>query len=890
MTILAHPQAKAATLAAQKSIHLADRHRHACIEKRGLDPSWVEANCRSVSANEASRLLGYRAKSGGILLQGQGKQIQFKPDRPWKNEGDKKAPKYRSPLGDYDVMLPSHPENSLYWEDLEALKAMCFRINGHPCLVNTEGFFKATSGCSNGIPTIALMGVEMGLTPQSADIQGKRYLVPTLEHFAKAGIGFINIFDADCASNRNVISAQLKLGAQLLKFGVPVYSCTGLWSMEQGKGMDDFIQQNGIEKFKSDVLGNAITHEQWLKAIEKLEQDLGSNLKPAKSRYMQRKNAIRNLWGSRLQLNSLKQCVELDGEPLDLDFVRSDLCEALDIDIPKEEAVEVVLGIARENQYCPIQKYLKQCEAAHPDHGIDFQSLAHRLLGTTNPLDAAYLKRHLIGSVARALNPGCKMDTAWILQGKQGARKSTFFQTLYGDEFFDDTMAESSDKDELMKLHQHWAVEWAEFETTLGRKGYSRLKQFMTTRIDTYRPPYARTAKSFSRHTVLVGSTNEEEFLNDPSGDRRYWITRVVGLINIELTRQLRDRIWAAAVEAYRRGEQWWLTSEEGQWHDEANKPFRTEDTWELFIAKYIEDRKFITIAELLSKALEIEPAKQDKGSQMRAAAIMRRLGWHKGKQWHMGTWQRGWAAPDRSTDPPSDEVDREVDRSQNPNKINTSSNTDPPDPPLDQHFPKNIATHESSLVAAREISGKSLEKGGSVSEVDRYQDDANSVLPATDPPCDPPQQPDYSTYPHLTCNTTEAKRNQAEKIKQQLLDAESYEELAAIKQEFSTRCHWVWMNLLTKTQREKLEAIASVRQLDLLAPPPATEEAESLLDDTYLLDIAEHLMKCESREELDALHQCWSAEAMDLACKRLSPEKHAQIKQWDIELDAACG
>jgi putative DNA primase/helicase len=271
MTILAHPKAKTATLADPKSNYLTDRHREECTQARGLDSAWVEANCRSISADEATYLLGYPAKSGGILLHGQGNQIQFKPDRPWKNEGDKKAPKYRSPSGGYDAMLPSSPENPSYWEDMEALKALCFQVNGHPCLINTEGFFKAIAGCTSGVPTIALIGVEMGLTPKSADIQGKRYLVPTLEDFARAGFGFINIFDADCASNPNVISAQIKLGAQLMKFGVPVFSCTGLWSIEQGKGMDDFIQQNGIEKFKNDVLGKAIAHEEWAAKLEKLE-------------------------------------------------------------------------------------------------------------------------------------------------------------------------------------------------------------------------------------------------------------------------------------------------------------------------------------------------------------------------------------------------------------------------------------------------------------------------------------------------------------------------------------------------------------------------------------------------------------------------------------------
>jgi putative DNA primase/helicase len=91
-----------------------------------------------------------------------GWQMQFKPDKPWKGDGDKKAPKYRSPLGDYDTMLPSHPSDKTYWTDLEALKQRCIQIDGHPYIVVTEGFFKAIAGCSHGIPTIALLGVRWG--------------------------------------------------------------------------------------------------------------------------------------------------------------------------------------------------------------------------------------------------------------------------------------------------------------------------------------------------------------------------------------------------------------------------------------------------------------------------------------------------------------------------------------------------------------------------------------------------------------------------------------------------------------------------------------------------------------------------------------------------------
>jgi len=73
-------------------------HHKELLEKRGLSESWVKANCISVSAHEATQRLGYPAKCAGVLLDSEGIQIQFKPDNPWKKEGEKKASKYRSTL------------------------------------------------------------------------------------------------------------------------------------------------------------------------------------------------------------------------------------------------------------------------------------------------------------------------------------------------------------------------------------------------------------------------------------------------------------------------------------------------------------------------------------------------------------------------------------------------------------------------------------------------------------------------------------------------------------------------------------------------------------------------------------------------------------------------
>ncbi|HEY9747744.1 MAG TPA: DUF3854 domain-containing protein, partial [Allocoleopsis sp.] len=250
--------------ASESTSRLNSKHYKDLIEKRKLSIDWILVNCRSITTQEATEALGYSAQSPGILLQGNGWQQQFRPDKPWISDQERekakaqgkrvKAPKYRTPQGDdYDAMLPTHPSDKTYWSDLEALKQRCWTIDDHPYILITEGFFKAIAGCTHGLPTIALLGVEMGLTSAKADPQGKRYLVPTLERLAKAGFGFIIGFDADCATNPNVLWAERKLTHQLKKFGVPVLSITGLWDAGikgETKGMDDFIKDRGIEEFR----------------------------------------------------------------------------------------------------------------------------------------------------------------------------------------------------------------------------------------------------------------------------------------------------------------------------------------------------------------------------------------------------------------------------------------------------------------------------------------------------------------------------------------------------------------------------------------------------------------------------------------------------------------
>lgn len=229
--------------------------------------------------------MGYPASSSGIMFMGSDySQWQFKPDTPWASS-DGKTPKYRTPKGEYDALLIEHPEIKTYWGDLDALKARCVTVDGKPSILLTEGAFKALTGMLYDIPTVALVGVTMGLTPKS---KGKPDLVPVLKRLAEAGFGFIVAFDADAVTNENVRIAEAKLTKVLKSYNCPVLSVTGGWEPgEKGetKGMDDFINKSGIEVFRA-ILIKAASSE-----IEESKRDVDSGVSRKKKPPTPRKTA-----------------------------------------------------------------------------------------------------------------------------------------------------------------------------------------------------------------------------------------------------------------------------------------------------------------------------------------------------------------------------------------------------------------------------------------------------------------------------------------------------------------------------------------------------------------------------------------------------------------------
>lgn len=274
------------------------------------------------------------------------------------------------------------------------------------------------------------------------------------------------------------------------------------WLLELGKGCDDLIVAHGSDKFE-ELMDSAKPYSQWLKELE--EQFKPKTQKGGGGNEQDILKEIEARFSSRLRLNRLSGEVELDGLPIRVDEFYITLRRQLGLKANKQLTIDLVMQLARENEYSPVVEYLERVYQQFGDSAVSLlKNLASRYFDTTESLYDIYVRRKLIDAVARVLNPGCKLDTALILQGKQRYLKSTFFNVLAG-KWFDDSLGDAaSKKDERLKLRASWFLEWSELERAFSKRSTSDIKAFMSCRVDNLRVPYGRTIEAFPRHCILV--------------------------------------------------------------------------------------------------------------------------------------------------------------------------------------------------------------------------------------------------------------------------------------------------------------------------------------------------------------------------------------------------
>jgi predicted P-loop ATPase len=323
--------------------------------------------------------------------------------------------------------------------------------------------------------------------------------------------------------------------------------------------------------------------------------------------------------------------------------IRLDLDERYGIAPGEADTVRAVQYIAERNRFHPVRTYLQSLVW---DGTSRLARVASEILNVRTESEdetallSALISRWLVSLVARPLKPGIKVDSVLILVGRQGCGKSSFFRVIGGQWFSDTEMG--LDKDGLMQLGGSWLYEWGELENIFGRNTVSRIKQFITSDRDKFRPPFGRTPITVLRTSIIVGTTNLDSFLHDATGSRRFWVIPA-GTINLPLLRDWREQLLAEVVTLFRKGEQHWLTEAEELRRQEFVSQFNETDPWEERVLQYAERVPHIRIPDVLQDVLGIPVDRQARREEQRVAAILRRNGWEPAQRRIDGIKLRLW-------------------------------------------------------------------------------------------------------------------------------------------------------------------------------------------------------------------------------------------------------
>lgn len=224
----------------------------------------------------------------------------------------------------------------------------------------------------------------------------------------------------------------------------------------------------------------------------------------------------------------------------------------------KSKLMDALTLVFEDRAYHPVKQFI---ESAIWDGIPRVETLLIDYLGASdNAYVRAITRKTIVAAVARIYNPGCKFDYMLTIVGKQGIGKTLLVQRLAG-EWFSNSIIEIRGKESYEALDGAWIVEMGEL-AALKKGDRDAIKNYISKTEDTYRKAYARNVTVNKRHSIFIGTTNESTFLEDDTGNRRFWVVdtdearRTKHLWGADgLTDDEVHQIWAEALEIYRAGE-----------------------------------------------------------------------------------------------------------------------------------------------------------------------------------------------------------------------------------------------------------------------------------------------------------------------------------------------
>lgn len=531
----------------------------------------------------------------------------------------------------------------------------------------TEGEKKCMAAESAGLCCLALFGVSQWHVAKS------KMLHPELDDITLEGRTVYLAFDRDAVTNHQVRQQELELGRVLEKKGARVRVVR---FPEDAPKLDDFLATHERTEL-AELIADAEKHgqlppdttapdENWQAVFEELRLDFKTGLPARDPDNIARILMLHPLWKGTLGHDVRTGQQIILREPPFFDIVRAagTWANRVPRELVDEDAVRIsdwlirqpCLGWKSQPTVAMMDAALKiACRAVACDPVMDYldslkwdgtarlDAMAPTYFGAPDTDYArAVMSKWMLSAVARAVRPGCQADHVLILEGNQGAAKGSALRLLAGDAHFSDSMPHDlASKDAKEHLCGPWIVELGEL-SGLRRTEVEAVKAFITCRVDRFRPAYGHRTKVHERRCVFAGTTNEAEYLRDPSGNRRFWPVQCTH-VDLEALKRDRDQLWAEAYARVQRGEPWHITDEVLLEAVEAEQQARREvDPWHEPIQHFIRGKRAVTVMELLdhlgeevsggygSPGSKTRKLQFDQRAANRVARLLRELGWKR--------------------------------------------------------------------------------------------------------------------------------------------------------------------------------------------------------------------------------------------------------------------
>lgn len=294
------------------------------------------------------------------------------------------------------------------------------------------------------------------------------------------------------------------------------------------------------------------------------------------------------------------------------------------------DVMGAILVHSEENAFHPVKDYLATLEW---DGKHRVLSWLHDYLGVEDSDYAALVGAFfLVSAIARVMRPPVKVDSVLILEGLQGLGKSSMLHNLFG-KWFTDTPMELGNKDSFQQMQGMWCIELAELDS-FNKAENTRAKQFFGSQTDRYRPSYGRMVQEFPRQCVFVGTTNQDRYLKDSTGNRRYWPVTCTKICQAAI-KQDRDQLWAEALKMYKDGMKWWPDDDYKHLFEVQQEDRFDSDVWEPIIYDWLKRNMRVdySMGDIMAEALDMDPQAMRPPEQKRVGLIMHRLGFEKKKK-----------------------------------------------------------------------------------------------------------------------------------------------------------------------------------------------------------------------------------------------------------------